>query len=152
MMERVILIDCRPLCDPQRSRNYEAKRHIGYSGQILEGIVRHSEFCRLWADVRDQFVKLRREDHARRIAVVFYCTAGIHRSVAMAALFADVVERRLGQKVAHKHLSREIWERRKCGPCLGCLMAKYHSESAQYAYQVAHNLWSELPRQPAAGP
>ena len=51
--------------------------------------------------------------------VAFYCNAGEHRSVAFAALYAELL-RQLGFAVKIVHVCRSLWDRRSCGQCIQC--------------------------------
>ena len=60
-----------------------------------------------------------RHDRPKQHIVAFYSNAGEHRSVALAALFAQYAENK-GCKVDIRHICSSLWSRRSCGQCSLC--------------------------------
>ena len=58
--------------------------------------------------------------HGRRKHIVaFFCNAGEHRSVALAAMFAHYAKN-MHCEVEIRHMCTKLWGRRSCGQCARC--------------------------------
>jgi hypothetical protein len=134
----VVCVDCRFVSDPNLRLE---KTHVGYHPTIVNDFVWHRDF-RAW--LRDLGVRVAAAAaDAGDVTVVMYCRAGCHRSVAASVIWRHVLEAtsqrwHLSDTV---HLSREIWQQRKCGPCSRCA-AKSEVRSAALAR--ARQVWREI--------
>ena len=140
---RVTTVDCRFLTDPE---SREHNRHCGYHPTIIQQFVRHWRFPGWLNGVMSKINEgLSTEDpQDATLAVVFWCRAGNHRSVAAAAVVQHLLQatcmpvRLLGPP---HHCSRRVWRERLCDMCATCVQPH---PARHAALRQARQVWRAL--------
>eukprot|EP00959_Pyramimonas_sp_CCMP1952_P279024 5833814-Pyramimonas_sp.AAC.1 len=113
-VDQVAFIDCRGLNDPTSTR------HIGYHPNILEASVENDNFNEI---THESMLSLFGHAQNTRIAVIFICKSGRHRSVACECGFSKWLMRQevSDEVLACAHLSEHEWNDKTCGgTCSAC--------------------------------
>ena len=135
----IAFVDCTRLSGFTGEPAFDAQGHVGRHEQIQAAYVRHQRF----PDIVSELVTPVQSILAgTRMAVVFWCNAGEHRSVACAEMFcrwlAAVLPPTQG---AHciRHLCASEWTRRGCGNCSRCRERGVLTESVDQAFAAEMN-------------
>jgi hypothetical protein len=117
-------IDCTPLSGFTGDPHFDRAGHVGMHERIQAAVLRHRAFEGVLAKLKQAAGHIA---DGKRLAIVFWCNAGEHRSVACAESFA----RWLGVKYPAEHVVRHFcadqWTRRGCGGW-SCPSCREHSE------------------------
>ena len=118
--EETVLVDCTHLSGFTAAHAFDSQGHVGMHELIQQACVRHARFPDM---VSQLVIPVEKILWGARLAVVFWCNAGEHRSVACAEIFrrwlAAVLPPANGEHVV-RHLCSSEWTRRGCGNCSRC--------------------------------
>lgn len=115
-----LMVDCRLLKSKSSRQHPAVKEHIGVHPDIMAGVLLDEDYWKLlYLTLQD----LRNKPPPRKEvgSVLFLCSKGRHRSVALAELWAHEW-RQLGLACGVTHVSKQLWHTRGCGgQCTNCI-------------------------------
>jgi hypothetical protein len=140
---RVITVDCRFFTDPA---SREHSRHCGYHPMIIQQFVRHWRFQGwlngVMSKINEGLSTENPEDAS--LAVVLWCKAGNHRSVAAATVMQHLLQATVMSVrliAPPHHCSRRVWREHLCDMCDTCAQP---NSARNLALRQARQVWREL--------
>ena len=120
-------IDCTRLSGFTGDSNFDRQGHVGMHERIQVSCVRHRAFEEVLRGMGQAATCIA---DGKRVAVVFWCNAGEHRSVACAEAFARWLQAKFPSQAGNhvvRHFCSDQWGRRGCG-FWRCTSCREHSE------------------------
>ena len=114
--DHLVILDVREIPDPKNYRD-----HIGTYPENLHHTVYSKTFLSLWEEIAKQIDRIiRRSKDGDKIIILFLCTGGKHRSVALRHLVQVVLENVYGICAGYLDVSRTVNWHKTCQGCTRC--------------------------------
>ena len=114
--DHLVILDVRDIPDPKKYRD-----HIGTYPENLHHTVYSKTFLSLWEEIAKQIDRIiRRSKDGDKIIILFLCTGGKHRSVALRHLVQVVLENVYGICAGYLDVSRTVNWHKTCQGCTRC--------------------------------
>jgi hypothetical protein len=105
-------VDCTPLSGFTGDPHFDRAGHVGMNARIQAAVLRHRAFANVLTSVKQAAACIA---EGKRLAIVFWCNAGEHRSVACAESFARWLRTQFPAEHVVRHFCADQWGRRGCG-------------------------------------